>query len=404
MVIGIVIGLIVGLAVGVLAVFAWHTASVSSLRARVEVAERSARTEAQIVESVRAAQAEAMRDSSEMLAELAGQKMQTSTAKVEGTVKPVADQLQQLQRRVDAVERQRAADAGEVRGLVTQLTNATRGLTAETHALNQAMKDNRVRGTWGEMQLRRVVELAGMEEHCDFEQQVHVAGADRTGRPDLVVRLPQAKAIVVDSKVPLNSYLEAVNEGDADAAQVLLIAHAAAMTEHVSQLAKRDYAKSVGGSVDFVVMFVPGEAFLSAAYEARPALFDEAIDKGVFIATPTTLIALLKAIAYGWRQEQLAENAREIAETGARLLERLGTFAQHFAKVGGSLEKAQEHFNAAVGSYERFLLPTARAMEGHGVAVSKSLDAPEPVELAARPFTAPELVAGAPDQDSAGES
>jgi DNA recombination protein RmuC len=389
-----VIGIVIGLILGALAVFAWHSMTVSTLRARAEAAERTARSEEQILETVRAAQVDALRGSNQVLADLAGERMATSSEKVAGALKPVAQQLTTLQQRLDAIEAERSKDAGNVKGIVEALTLATQGLASETHALNQAMKDNRVRGTWGEMQLRRVVELAGMEEHCDFDQQVHVAGADGTGRPDLVVRLPQAKTIVVDSKVPLNSYIEAVNEGDADAAKVHLLAHATAMSSHVSALAGRDYSKLIDGSVDFVVMFVPGEAFLSAAYEARPALFDEAITKGVFIATPTTLIALLKAIAYGWRQEQLAANAKEIAETGARLIERMGVFAQHFAKVGASIEKAQESFNAAVGSYERNLLTTARQMERHGVAASKSIDAPDPVELAARPFTAQELTAG----------
>jgi DNA recombination protein RmuC len=393
-----VIGIVIGVVIGALIVFAWHATNVSSMRAKVEAAERTARTEEQILESVKAAQNEALQGSGQMLVALAEEKMNTSTAKVETFVKPVADELLKLQTRVEQVERQRAADNGEVKGLVEQLALATRGLTSETHALNQAMKDNRLRGTWGEMQLRRVVELAGMQEHCDFDDQVHVVGEDRTGRPDLVVRLPQAKTIVVDSKAPLNSYIEAVNIGttDTDAANTKLLAHATAMADHVTALSKRDYSTLVDGSVDFVVMFVPGEAFLSAAYEARPALFDDAIAKGVFIATPTTLIALLKAISYGWRQERLAENAKAIATTGALLLERLAKFTDTFAKVGTSLEQAQTRYNEAVGSFERRLLPTAREMRTHGVSVAE-IEAPDRVDVLARPFTAAELAPGAGD-------
>jgi DNA recombination protein RmuC len=394
-----VIGIVIGVVIGALLVFAWHATSVSSLRARADAAERTASSEAQILEAVRAAQAEALQGTGATLVDLADQKMQTSTAKVEGTVKPVAEQLHRLQERLNAIEAERSKDAGNVKGLVEQLTSATRGLASETQALNQAMKDNRIRGTWGEMQLRRVVELAGMQEHCDFDEQVHVVGEDRTGRPDLVVRLPQAKTIVVDSKVPLNSYIEAVNIGtsEPEAAQAKLVAHAAAMADHVGALAKRDYAKVVDGSVDFVVMFVPGEAFLSAAYEARPALFDEAIAKGVFIATPTTLIALLKAISFGWRQERLAENAKAIAATGAQLLERLAKFTDTFAKVGASIERAQSQYNEAVGSFERRLLPTAREMRAHGVMVAE-IEPPDRVDLPARPFTAAELAPGDGDE------
>lgn len=395
-----IIGIVIGIVIGALSVFAWHTSRVASLRARVDAAERSARTEEQILESVRAAQAEALRGSSQVLLELADQKMQTSTSEVKVVVQPVADQLRVLQQRVEEVERQRVADSSSVKGLVESLTGLTTGLAAETHALNQALKDNKIRGTWGEIGLKRVVELAGMAEHCDYEEQTHVVGDDRIGRPDLIVRLPQAKTIVVDSKVPLNAYLEAVNIGsaDPDGARARLAAHAVAMSDHVSALAKRDYSKMVDGSVDFVVMFVPGEAFLSAAYEARPALFDDAIAKGVFIATPTTLIALLKAISFGWRQERLAENAAEIANEGSVLLKRLGVFAEHFTKLGGSLGKAQEHFNRAIGSYETQLLPAARRMEQRGVPLANAIDAPEPIELAPRRFTASELAAPEPEE------
>lgn len=391
-----VIGIVIGAVIGALAVFAWHATSVSSLRAKVEAAERTARTEAQILESVRAAQAEALQGSGQVLVELADQKMQVSNAKVAGALEPVAQQLTTLQQRLEAIEAERTRDAGTVKGLVQSLTELTSGLASETRALNQALKDPKIRGTWGEIGLKRVVELAGMSEHCDYEEQVHAVGDDSSGRPDMVVRLPQSKAIVVDSKVPLVAYLEAVNIGtsDPEAAKARLAAHAAAMADHVSTLSKRDYSKLIGGSVDFVVMFVPGEAFLSAAYEARPALFDDAIAKGVFIATPTTLIALLKAIAFGWRQERLAENAKEIAELGAVLLKRLGVFADHFTKVGASLGKAQENFNKAVGSYESQLLPAARRMEERGVPLTNAIDPPEHLELAPREFTAPELTAG----------
>ena len=384
MVIGIVIGLIVGLTVGVLAVFAWHTASVSSLRARVEVAERSARTEAQIIESVRAAQAEAMRDSSEMLAELAGQKMQTSTAKVEGLVNPVATQLKQLQERLGAVEEQRREESGAVKEMVTNLRQVTLQLQGETKNLSSAMKDTRVRGSWGEQQLRRICELAGLMEHCDFSEQVHVAGDAGASRPDLVVRLPEGRTIIVDSKVPLNAYMDAVEATDPAIERQHLEDHAKKVYEHATALAKREYTTKVDGSVDFVVMFVPGEASLAEAYRVRPALFDEAAARGVILATPSTLLALLKAVAFGWRQEQLARNALEIERLGSEMLDRISVFSGHFTGVGKALKQSVDAYNKAVGSMQSRVLPQATKMREHGVRTGRTMGEPQPIDTEPR--------------------
>jgi len=193
--------------------------------------------------------------------------------------------------------------------------------------------------------------------------QVHVSGEDGSGRPDMVVRLPQAQAIVVDSKAPLTAYMDASGSDDEVYVKARMKAHGEAMASHVDALSKRKYTDLINGSVDIVIMFVPGDVFLTAAYEARPGLFDDALKKGVFIATPVTLIALLKAVSYGWNQDMLSRNAEEIAALGGTLVERVKTFAETFSKVGTSLKASVDHYNRAVGSIEGRLLPTARSMQ-----------------------------------------
>lgn len=389
-----VIGIVIGVVIGALAVFAWHATSVSSMRAKVEAAERTARTEAQILESVRAAQAEAMQGSNQVLVALAEEKMNTSTAKVEGLVNPVAEQLKALQERLGAVEEQRREESGAVKEMVANLRQVTVELQGETKTLATAMKDTRVRGSWGEQQLRRICELAGLMEHCDFSQQVHVAGDAGASRPDLVVRLPQGRNIVVDSKVPLNAYMDAVEATDPVVEKQHLDDHAKKVYEHAMALAKREYPSKVEGSVDFVVMFVPGEASLAEAYRVRPALFDEAAAKGVILATPSTLLALLKAVAFGWQQDQLAQNALEIERLGTEMLDRLAVFSNHFTGVGKALKQSVDAYNKAAGSMEQRLLVSARKMREQGAA--RGAEVPTVVGIDATPslLTAPELTPG----------
>jgi DNA recombination protein RmuC len=222
-------------------------------------------------------------------------------------------------------------------------------------------------------------------------------------RPDVVVRLPQAKAVVVDAKVPMQSYLQAVESDDPDTERRLLQAHGKAVVAHVEALRTRDYGRYVEGSIDFVVMFVPGDAFLSAAFEARPTLFDDAIGRGVFLATPGTLIALLRAVAFGWRQERVAESSAEVARLGRELHQRVGTFAEHLAKVGGAIDRAARSYNEAVGSLESRVLVTTRKLADHGVAPPTPLSPPATVDTAVRPLTAAELAGGRADpQELAG--
>jgi len=313
---------------------------------------------------------------------------------VEGLVRPIDERLGNLQDALVALDRQRAAETSQLREMIGQLRTTTETLHSETKVLATAMKDTRARGSWGELQLRRVVELAGLVEHCDFVTQTTVTGDDGMLRPDVVVRLPQAKAVVIDAKVPMQSYLQAVECDDPDEERRLLAAHGKAVVAHVEALRVRDYSRYVEGSIDFVVMFVPGDAFLSAAFEARPTLFDDAIGRGVFLATPGTLIALLRAVAFGWRQERVAESSAEVARLGRELHQRVGTFAEHLARVGGAIDRAARTYNEAVGSLESRVLVTTRKLADHGVAAPSPLAPPPTVDTAVRPLTAAELAHG----------
>lgn len=325
-------------------------------------------------------------------AERAQQEAQRQERTVAGLVDPIDQKLQALDQALRKIEQSRANDQGQLAQAVGTLTQLTTSLDRETRTLATAMKDNKARGTWGEMQLRRVVELAGMIEHCDFITQTTVAGDDGRLRPDLVVQLPQSRAIVVDSKVPMSAYLDAVNAEDPAQRRALLDQHSRDVSAHVTELQRRNYGSYVDGALDFVVMFVPGDTFLEAAFETNASWFEDSIAKGVFPASPGSLIALLRAISYGWRQEQLAESAEEIAELGRELHKRIATMAEKFAGVGTALDRATKSYNETVASLESRVLVTTRQMEAKGVRSAKEVRALERVETTPRPLSAPELV------------
>ena len=318
---------------------------------------------------------------------------------VHDLVDPVDRQLRALNETLGRIEQNRTADSSALLTTLRQLGGVTTSLQRETQTLATAMKDNKARGSWGEMQLQRVVELAGMVEHCDFVTQQTVAGDDGRLRPDLVVKLPQSKAIVVDSKVPMSAYLDAVSTEDPAARQALLEQHTRDIIKHVTELERRDYSAYVDGALDFVVMFVPGDTFLSAAFESKPSFFDDAISRGVFPASPGTLIALLRAISYGWRQERLTENAEEIARLGRELHNRVATFAENFAKVGSALASATKNYNDSVGSLEQRVLVTTRRFEEQGIRSGKDVPSLTPVEGTIRTLSAPELQNGPISED-----
>ncbi len=372
-----------------------HARAHGELEARLAASEASLRSETALLEAFEGLSHRALDSSAHRLLDLANERFgrleqsaqhqgELRHRAVESLVEPVRSHLDQLREVIATVERQRQRDQGTLRQAVEQLRTTTTGLQSETRTLATAMRDVRSRGAWGELQLRRVVELAGMVEHCDFVAQPSMRTPDGHVRPDLVAWLPRGRAVVVDAKVPLDAFLDACDDHDPAAAARRLGDHAAAVFGHARALARRDYTTAVEGAVDVVVMFVPGEGFLAAACEADPGLIERCLSEGVVLATPTTLVALLKAVSLGWREERLADHAREIAVLGGELHDRLATMGEHLDKLGRSLETSMRRFNAAAGSFDQRLVPSARRIAEHGADVKKVLPVVGAVETPPR--------------------
>ncbi len=305
---------------------------------------------------------------------------------IETLVKPVKESLDQVGGHIRELERERGQAYGRLVEMVQHMGVAQERLRAETGNLTRALRAPAVRGRWGEVTLRRVVEIAGMVEHCDFVEQETLATDEGARlRPDLVVRLPGGRQVAVDAKVPLEAYLDALDVATEEERLPRLAQHAAQLRAHVLKLAGRTYWAELDGSPEFVVLFVPGEAMYSVALEQAPTLIEEAALKRVLIATPTTLIALLQTIRFGWRQERLAESAKQVSEQGQVLHERLATLVDHFCKLGVALGRATEHFNGAVASFEGRVLPAVRRLEELGAGSKKT--PPELRQVESRPRT-----------------
>lgn len=280
------------------------------------------------------------------------------------TVEPVGEALKVFNERVAKIEERRTETDAGLREKLQQLAESQVQLSKTTGSLVQALRAPQVRGQWGEMQLRRTVEMAGMLNYCDFEEQASVETADgQRQRPDMLVRLPNERQVVVDSKVPLAAYLDALESKDPDAQTLRMKAHARHIRDHIKGLSAKSYWSQFENTPEFVVLFIPNEAIFSAALEQDPSLIELGVLNQVIIATPTTLIALLKAIAYGWQQDAIAREAKEIAALGKELYERIGVVAGHFAKVGKSLDQTVGHYNKAVSSVESRLMVTAKKFE-----------------------------------------
>jgi DNA recombination protein RmuC len=308
--------------------------------------------------------------------------LELADARLSGYVRPLKDSLARMDQQLQGVERVRQEAYGALRNQVAALSESAGGL-------RNALRTPHVRGRWGEVQLKNVVEQAGMLEHCDYVRQATTTDDDRTLRPDLVVRIPGGKHVVVDAKAPLVAYLDAFEATD-DAERARHLAdHARQVREHVVKLSGKQYWRQFEPSPDFVVMFLPDESYLRAAHEHDAALAEDAWSANVILASPSTLVALLRTVAATWQQETVAESAREVHSLGRELYDRIGKVGEHLAKLGRSLDGTVRSYNEAVGSLETRVLVTARKLEEHGI--GGELESPAPVERSARPLTAPEL-------------
>ncbi len=319
---------------------------------------------------------------------------------IEDLLSPMAKTLERVDAEVRDAERRRHSESAELLQRMALLDGNSRDLQAETRRLVDALKRPGVRGRWGELQLKRVVELAGMLDHCDFVEQQTVAASERRIRPDVIIQLPGGKTVIVDAKVPLDAYLRALEAPDEAARQVLLADHARQVRAHLSQLGAKNYFTDVAGSPEFVVMFLPGEMFFSAALEQDPALIEFGVERKVIPASPTTLIALLRAVAYGWQQEAMEENARQISELGRNLYESVRSLARHVSDLGARLQSSLEAYNKAVGSLEGNVLVKARRFKDLQVAPNaEDIERLEPIDRVPRVLQAAELTNGLPFTD-----
>ena len=370
-------------------------AELTTLRTRATEleTERGALKEAQarLLESFKALSADALRSNNQSFLELAretfGKLHQQSSDElgkrqqaIDSLVKPLKESLEKVDAKIGEIEKARANAYGQLSEQLKSLGTAQVSLQAEASKLTTALRSTTTAGTWGELQLRRVVEMSGMSSYCDFVEQQSAGGF----RPDLIVRLPGGQQIVIDAKAPNDAYREAANASDENVRAAKLAEHATKVRGHIDALGAKNYWEQFQPSPEFVVLFLPGDQFLSGALQGDPTLIDRAIAKKVLLATPATLIALLKAAAYGWRQEDVSKNAQIIADLGRALYDRIANFADNLDKVGRNLESANKAYNSAVGSFEQTLLPGARRFSELGAKGTKELVDPAPVETTPR--------------------
>jgi len=431
LVLGIVVGLALGCCLGLLVRGAQVTrarTTAARLDAELVAARSSATARVDAMEEVRRQMAgefaqlsgQALQRNADQFLQLADTKLGESRQAaevdlarrheaIEHLLAPIAEQLGKYDEGMQQLERERVRSYTALTEQMGHLTASHDRLERETRSLVTALRSPQTRGRWGELQLRRVVEMAGMLERCDFSEQVSSDGDSGRLRPDMVVHLPGGKNVAVDAKVPMQAFLDANEATDETQRRVHLASHGRQMKAHVDALARKEYWKRVDPSPEFVVAFIPGDPLLTAALEHEPGLMEYAVANHVLLATPTSLIALLRAVAYGWQQEALTDNARQVQVLGAQLYERISVLGDHMAAVGRSLTGAVGAYNKAVGSLEGRVLVTARRFAEMGVvgAGERELATPAPVESATRPLQATELVASAlgatePDVASAG--
>lgn len=329
-------------------------------------------------------------------------RMQAKEKAIEALIKPVAEALKKTEEQLLRIEKERKEAYGSIYKELETVSRSQQALQEETQNLVNALRRPEVRGQWGELTLRRVVELAGMVEHCDFSEQSQIDGDDGSIRPDMIIHLSEGRTLVVDVKTPLDAYLEATAAKDAKSREVALKRHARHVRERVRELSSKNYWSQFDGSPEFVILFVPGEQFLSAALDMEPNLNEEAIKQKVLLTTPNSLVALLKVVAYGWRQMTLAENAEQIRDLGQDLYRRLTTFTGHLSKLGRQLGSSIDAYNSAVGSLERQVLPGARKFIEMGITAPKEMPELDPVDKTARRLQSPQDEDTPDEKDAAG--
>jgi DNA recombination protein RmuC len=362
---------------------------------RARTAELLAHSEAQVRAAIEGASRVALDANSETFLKLAREVFGRDQAAAQATLKerevaiaqllePIKESLRKQEEQAQNIVREHRESAGKIAGQIENLVNVQALLQRETRNLSTALRRPEVRGRWGEITLRRVVELAGLSEHCDFDEQTQVLTGERNLlRPDLLVRMPESRTIVIDAKTPLDAFMDAAEATDEEARRAALTRHAMQVEQRVRELGQKSYWEQFEHSPEFAVLFLPGDQFLSAALAENSELIETALKQRIIVTTPSTLMALLKVIAYGWRQNLVTENAREIRKLGEDLHKRLNVFVTHLQKVSRSLGSAVDSFNASVGSMERNVLPQARKFTELGVA-GEALPSVDPVELLVR--------------------
>jgi DNA recombination protein RmuC len=410
----VVLALILGLALGALLAWVAARGRVTRLEVELEHERQSAQERSELLRqakdelgaSFRAASADALRASNESFLQLAKSEfaqLHTRASEdlgrrqeaVEHLVKPIRESLDKVGLEVKTLEQSRRQDYGSLTSQLRLLAETNERLRSETGSLVTALRAPAVRGRWGEMQLRNAVEAAGMLNYCDFREQVTARDDDRMLRPDLVVKLPGGRNLVVDAKAPLQALLDATEARDDAARAASMHDFRRHVRDHVTELSAKAYWAQFSPTPDFVIMFLPGESFYRAAIEQDPSLLELRANERVIIASPTTLIALLQAVAVGWREERVAESAREVNERGRELYERLAVMTEHVVTLGKRLDGAVQAYNQTVGSLERRVLVSARRFGEHGVASAKELQSPAPIETTTTPPQTVELPAPA---------
>ena len=399
------LALLVGLVLGALAALVWRARREQALRVETELlrarlkteeslgAERelaAARTQEQLQGIFGELARDSLRSNSEVFLQLArerlarqqldaSQVLQERETAIESLVKPIREALAKTEAQIEAIERERIDSFATIKTQMDGLALGQNVLSRETRNLVTALRRPGVRGQWGEITLRRVVELSGMTLHVDFTEQQHVNTESGAIRPDMVVHMPEQRDIVIDVKTPLDAYLAAVEAQSDEDRNAQLRRHAQIVAARVRELSSKQYWSQFERSPDFVVLFLPGDQFLSAALQENPGLIDDSMRQNIMLATPTSLIALLKVISYGWKQTLLAENAMEVRQLGEELYKRLAVFGEHLAKLGKSLGSSVDSFNRAVGSLEQQVLPAARRFPELGLRTTREIDSLEPI-------------------------